>query len=65
MNGTILNSTKYATRNYGGEGELLWAVLSDEPGVYTWPCGIAVDEEGNVYVSGNTDDYFTLKYRDP
>jgi uncharacterized repeat protein (TIGR01451 family) len=59
----------YATLKYDSSGNQLWVARYDGPGNaddYAW--GIALDETGNVYVTGHSlsaggdNDYATLKY---
>jgi len=59
----------YATIKYDTNGNELWVARYDGPGNYTdEPAGIAVDNTGNVYVTGDSggfdgyDDYATIKY---
>ncbi len=58
------SSSDYATLKYDPDGKLLWKkryrVGNDHDGVAT---AIAVDGNGNVYVTGQSDgDYLTIKY---
>ncbi len=59
----------YATAKYDPAGNLLWVARYDGPGGYNdQAMAVAVDGEGNVYVSGHsygtaaTTDYATIKY---
>ncbi len=59
----------YATAKYDPAGNLLWVARYDGPGAYNdQAVAVAVDGEGNVYVSGHscgagaTTDYATIKY---
>lgn len=63
------SSYDFATAKYGPNGNLLWVARYDGPGHYQdQASAIAVDAEGNVYVSGHsygagvTSDYATIKY---
>jgi uncharacterized delta-60 repeat protein len=62
-------STHFATVKYNPEGKELWVARYYGPGNYQdTPTGIAVDQSGNVYVTGysfgssNNYDYATIKY---
>jgi hypothetical protein len=56
------------TLKYGPEGKLLWAARSGDPGGNQSLADIAVDVNGNVYVTGGevrkpgNSDYVTIKY---
>lgn len=59
----------YATAKYDAAGNLLWVARYDGPGGrYDQAVAVAVDTEGNVYVSGSSygtgaaTDYATIKY---
>ena len=59
----------YATVKYDTDGNEMWVARYDGPGNrYDEPSDIAVDNTGNVYVTGNSegvdgnDDYATIKY---
>ncbi|MGB2768120.1 MAG: SBBP repeat-containing protein [Candidatus Zixiibacteriota bacterium] len=59
----------YATLKYDTDGNQLWASRYNGPGGgEDWPQAIAVDDSGNVYVTGGSydsstmDDYLTIKY---
>jgi len=67
--GPNLNTTGFVTVKYSPDGVELWVRHYDGPGAGNDdPCGLAVDVEGNIYVTGvsyNADfskDYATLKY---
>jgi uncharacterized delta-60 repeat protein len=62
-------STHFATVKYNPEGQELWVARYYGPGNYQdTATGIAVDQSGNVYVTGysfgssNNYDYATIKY---
>jgi uncharacterized delta-60 repeat protein len=62
-------STHFATVKYDPQGQELWVARYYGPGNYQdTPTGIAVDQSGNVYVTGysfgssNNYDYATIKY---
>ena len=59
----------YATVKYDGDGRQLWVARYDGPAASTdWPSRVAVDEAGNVYVTGrsrgtfDSHDCATIKY---
>ncbi|MHC4510578.1 MAG: SBBP repeat-containing protein [Planctomycetota bacterium] len=59
----------YATAKYDPAGNLLWVARYDGPGRYNdQATAVAVDDQGNVYVSGHSygagagADYTTIKY---
>ena len=59
----------YATVKYDEDGNQLWAAVYNGPGgIYDAACGVAVDDFGNVYVTGDSyggetnEDYGTIKY---
>ncbi|UCC97171.1 MAG: SBBP repeat-containing protein [Phycisphaerales bacterium] len=63
------SSYDYATAKYDGAGNLLWLARYDGPGKYDdQAAAVAVDHQGNVYVSGHSysagagADYATIKY---
>jgi uncharacterized delta-60 repeat protein len=67
--GGNVGNTDYATIKYNSAGVRQWVRRYDGPGKgEDWPTAIAVDTDGNVYVTGyseNTDgneDYATIKY---
>ena len=67
--GATNTSTHYATVKYSSSGDELWARGYDGPGAdRDEACGIAVDGDGNAYVtgwssgSGTGTDYATIKY---
>jgi hypothetical protein len=61
-------TSRYVTIKYGPDGAERWAVPYDGPTGHDSPCGIALDAEANVYVSGsstgasNSWDVVTIKY---
>ena len=63
-------SDDYATIKYYSNGDTAWVRRYDGPGDYSYDhaIAIAVDDSGNVYVtgwsggSGTNDDYATIKY---
>jgi len=59
----------YATIKYSPDGNQLWVARYNGPGHgYDWPYALALDNSGNVYVtgesvgSGTNYDYATIKY---
>lgn len=67
------NNTKedYATIKFGEDGDFLWVARYDGPGHnLDYASAIAIDNAGNVYVTGwsrtgtslGTEDYVTIKY---
>jgi len=58
------NPRDYATLAYSGTGTLLWSRFHAGPyGSWDSPRGIAVDNSGNVVVTGTSaGDYVTIKY---
>jgi len=58
----------YVTIKYSSSGALLWARRYSGPGTTNIPAALAVDAEGNVYVTGESmgiatnSDYLTIKY---
>jgi len=67
-NGSGSTSTDYATIKYDSNGTQLWLATYIGPSSYDEAMNIAVDNSGNVYVTGNSDgystqsDYVTVKY---
>jgi len=67
--GQSFNDSEFATLKYSPSGHLLWARRYGGPAGYgNEPLAIAVDGQGNVYVTGTSGgsstwrDYATLKY---
>jgi uncharacterized delta-60 repeat protein len=65
----ISSGSDYTTIKYSPAGEVRWAKRYDGPGNgYDYPNALAVDAQGNVYVTGcaygtgSSWDYATLKY---
>jgi hypothetical protein len=63
------NGSNFATVKFSGGGQFLWAAVFDNPeGGVEEPTAIAVDAEGNSYVTGSTGspttgyDYATVSY---
>jgi len=62
-------NSDFVTMKYGPSGNQLWVAKYDN-GSYDYPMAIAVDSNGNVYVTGRsvdlvageTSDYATVKY---
>jgi uncharacterized delta-60 repeat protein len=58
----------FTTIKYNSAGVRLWIAQYDNNNIFDWPYAMAVDDEGNVYVTGytyssSTDfDYCTIKY---
>jgi len=68
-----LTSFDYATIKYNPDGFPLWEARYDGPGQVDFPKALALDEKGNVYVTGSSaagtneepeldQDYTTIKY---
>jgi len=63
-----VNYTLYLTVKYYPDGEIAWTRTYFGPGVPNLPNAIAVDDSGNVYVTGESggsgtgSDYATIKY---
>jgi hypothetical protein len=57
-------SKDYATVKYDSSGNQLWGVRYDYSGEYPdYPSSVAVDKNGNVFVTGQSDrDMLTIKY---
>lgn len=59
---------RYMTIKYGPDGTERWAVPYEGPRNHDWPCGLVLDPDANVYVSGsgtgpsNSWDVVTIKY---
>lgn len=69
--GGVASGTDYATIKYSPEGSRLWVKRYNGPAnAYDAPAALAVDSQGNAYVTGesrgtladNDYDYATLKY---
>ncbi len=68
--GPDVTECDYVTIKYGPDGTELWVARYDGPGSeFDWPGELAVDGEGNVYVTGQADagppadsDFTTIKY---
>jgi hypothetical protein len=62
--------TDYVTLKYDSVGNQLWAQLYDAAGFFNDPTALALDSDGNVYVTGgswlsgssSSSDYATVKY---
>jgi uncharacterized delta-60 repeat protein len=54
----------YVTIKYDGNGNQLWVARYKGPGdSFDWAMAIAIDGDGNVYITGRSkDDYATVKY---
>ncbi len=53
----------YATVKYSFDGEMLWTARFSGLGGYDWPTAIALDDLGNIYVTGMMELWFsTVKY---
>jgi len=62
-------NSDYATIKYASNGDVLWVKRYNGLGNgYDYACALAVDDSGNVYVTGGSDggggnsDYATIKY---
>jgi uncharacterized delta-60 repeat protein len=67
--GAVIGTENYATVKYNSTGERQWIAFYNGPGNYSdYGNSIAVDDSGNVYVSGTSygsgtvSDYATIKY---
>jgi uncharacterized delta-60 repeat protein len=67
--GTVAGETDYATVKYDPNGNQMWVARYDGfPGRANTPAGVAVDANGNVFVTGssvnalNRNQYATIKY---
>lgn len=63
----IGNIYGYATLKYSPEGRLVWTARYEEPGGNGQATAMALDREGNIYVTGSSGiypnlDYVTIKY---
>jgi hypothetical protein len=57
------NDSAYATIKYDTNGNELWVARYGPANGYNYASALAVDAEGNVYVTGNSEyDYATIKY---
>jgi hypothetical protein len=68
---TPIENSNYCTVKYNSQGVQQWVQIYNGPGMNSIddPTGVAVDKQGNVYVTGLseatgflTDDYCTIKY---
>jgi len=64
-----ITGSDYVTIKYGPDGNQLWVTRYNGPGNdFDWALALAIDNSGNVYVTGGSDgistgrDYATIKY---